>query len=92
MVHKNIFEESMLHVSLNALVMISTNRNLWHKIYNFYDGFPGKFIPTKDREIDFCLKKITFSLLHPEFYLHKHVKIDFFKFEQLSLANDIFWT
>nr|CAH7731299.1 unnamed protein product [Callosobruchus chinensis]CAH7733166.1 unnamed protein product [Callosobruchus chinensis] len=47
----------MLNDRLNALVMMSINRNLVHQINNFDDKVMEKFISMKDRRADFNFKK-----------------------------------
>nr|CAH7738483.1 unnamed protein product [Callosobruchus chinensis] len=54
---KTFLRNTMLNDRLNALVMISINRNLVHQINNFDDKVMEKFISMKDRRADFNFKK-----------------------------------
>nr|CAH7765290.1 unnamed protein product [Callosobruchus chinensis] len=54
---KTFLRNTMLNDRLNALVMMSINRNLVHQINNFDDKVMEKFISMKDRRADFNFKK-----------------------------------
>ena len=54
---KTFLRNTMLHDRLNALSMMSINRNLVHQINNFDDKVMEKFISIKDRRADFNCKK-----------------------------------
>nr|CAH7748501.1 unnamed protein product [Callosobruchus chinensis] len=54
---KTFLRNTILNDRLNALVMMSINRNLVHQINNFDDKVMEKFISMKDRRADFNFKK-----------------------------------
>nr|CAH7765798.1 unnamed protein product [Callosobruchus chinensis] len=54
---KTFLRNTMLNDRLNALVMMSINRNVVHQINNFDDEVMEKFISMKDRRADFNFKQ-----------------------------------